>query len=521
MFSAAMAWAKPYPKYTSGFDARCRLRPKPPAPPKHPTFVFCLKRMSQVPNKPANQLPPEAATKTPKPEKLQAVRGMNDILPADEPLWEALEDAVQGVMRAYGYQRIRTPIVEPTKLFVRGIGEVTDIVEKEMYSFTDALNGEQLTLRPENTAGVVRAVIEHNLTYDAPKRLWYSGPMFRHERPQKGRYRQFHQVGAEAIGFEGPDVDAELIMLGQRLWDSLGIGPVRLEVNCLGNAQERLAHRTALINYFEQHLDGLDDDARRRLHSNPLRILDTKNPAMQALVNAAPTLANFLGEQSSKHFEGLLALLKAHNMPYKVNPRLVRGLDYYNLTVFEWVAPVGGTELTICGGGRYDPLVEMLGGKATPGCGFALGVERVLELMRQAENIEATSLCDVYMVHQGEGSVVAAQQLGERLRDAGLDVIVHSGAGGFKSQFKRADASGAAVAVVLGEQELQKQMASIKWLRDADGDQELVAFEEVVEVIIEALVDDSQDPLQLTLEIESEDSAIDQAEPSTSKKSLH
>jgi histidyl-tRNA synthetase len=425
-------------------------------------------------------------------DRLRAVRGMNDVLPADEALWEALEDSVAAVMRAYGYQRIRTPIVEPTKLFVRGIGEVTDIVEKEMYSFTDALNGEQLTLRPENTAGVVRAAIEHNLVYDGPKRLWYTGPMFRHERPQKGRYRQFHQVGAEALGFEGPDVDAELIMLGQRLWDALDIGPVRLEINCLGNAQERAQHRKALIEYFEAHRELLDDDAQRRLHSNPLRILDTKNPRMQALVEAAPTLSSFLGDASRAHFEGLQGLLKAQNMPYRINSRLVRGLDYYNLTVFEWIAVVGGSELTVCGGGRYDPLVEMLGGKPTPGCGFALGVERVLELMREAESIVPGPLCDAYIVHQAPGSGPVAMSVGERLRDAGLDVIVHCGATGFKGQFKRADASGAAVAVILGEAELQGGFASVKWLRTEPGGQatqEQVSFEELADTLIEGFAE--------------------------------
>jgi histidyl-tRNA synthetase len=484
-------------------------------------------------SKPANPAPEQLSVSSAEPkvraEKLQAVRGMNDILPVDEPLWEALEDSVAGIMRAYGYQRIRTPIVEPTKLFVRGIGAVTDIVEKEMYSFTDSLNGEQLTLRPENTAGVVRAAIEHNLTYDAPRRLWYTGPMFRHERPQKGRYRQFHQVGAEALGFAGPDVDAELIMLCQRLWDALDLGPVRLEINCLGDAQERAAHRSALIAYFEAHQDQLDEDARRRLHSNPLRILDTKNPAMQDLVNAAPTLNQFLGQASSAHFSGVQELLKAQNMPFRINPRLVRGLDYYNLTVFEWIAPVGGSELTICGGGRYDPLTEMLGGKSTPGCGFALGVERVLEMMRQAESVVAAPLCDVYVVHQAAGSSVLALQVGERLRDAGLDVIMHAGQGGFKSQFKRADASGAAVAVILGEEEVARNIVSLKWLRETAsieaGEQEQVGLDEMVDVIVDQLVDEGDDLDggsmidALNLETDS-DEADPQAIP-PARKSLH
>ena len=314
-----------------------------------------------------------------KQEKIRGVRGMNDILPTDEALWSRLEDAVASTMLSYGYRRIRTPILEQTGLFVRGIGEVTDIVEKEMYSFTDSLNGEALTLRPENTAGVVRATVEHNLTYDGPQRLWYSGPMFRHERPQKGRYRQFHQVGAEFFGVAGPQADAELIMLGQRLWDDLGLVGVKLQINSLGQLEERKAHRQALIDYFEANESLLDADARRRLHSNPLRILDTKNPEMQELVENAPQLIGYLGKESMAHFEQLQTLLKSQNLPFEINPRLVRGLDYYNLSVFEWVAD----GLTICGGGRYDPLIGMLGGRDSYGCGWALGMERVLEMLRE------------------------------------------------------------------------------------------------------------------------------------------
>ncbi len=424
-----------------------------------------------------------------KPERIQGVRGMNDVLPADEALWSRFEAAVASCMRAYGYQRIRTPIVEHTRLFVRGIGEVTDIVEKEMYSFTDSLNGEQLTLRPESTAGVVRSVIEHNLLYDGPKRLWYTGPMFRHERPQKGRYRQFHQVGAEAMGMPGPDADAEVILLCQRLWDDLGLTGVKLEINTLGQADERRAHRAALIAHFEANIDSLDEEARRRLHSNPLRILDTKNPAMQAIAESAPKLIDFLGEASLAHFEGLQALLRAQNIHARINPRLVRGLDYYNLSVFEWVAD----GLTLCGGGRYDPLIEMLGGRAAPACGFGIGVERVLELMRaQAVDLD-TGGCDVYIVHQGEGVLTAAFQAAERLRDAGLDVILHGGGGGFKSQFKRADASGAFAAVVLGEDEVRAGQATVKWLREAaaapgEGRQQRVALEALGSVITDALV---------------------------------
>ena len=425
-----------------------------------------------------------------KSEKIQGVRGMNDVLPADEALWSRFEEAVASCMRSYGYQRIRTPIVEPTKLFVRGIGQVTDIVEKEMYSFEDALNGEHLTLRPENTAGVVRAVLEHNLLYDGPKRLWYAGPMFRHERPQKGRYRQFHQVGAEALGMAGPDADAELILLCRRLWDDLGLGHVSLEINSLGSAPERAAHRTALITHFESHSDALDGDAKRRLHLNPLRILDSKNPALQELADAAPLLADFLGDQSKRHFDGLQQLLKSQNLPFRINHRLVRGLDYYNATVFEWVA----NGLTICGGGRYDPLIEILGGKASEGCGFALGVERVLELMR-ADSTVAAPLCDAYVVHSGDGALTAAQNIAERLRDAGLDVLLHCGGGSFKSQFKRADSSGAELAVIIGQEEVTKGTATVKWLRrqaGADGAQQTnVAQSELAEYVIDALVADN------------------------------
>ncbi|HLT27258.1 MAG TPA: histidine--tRNA ligase [Zeimonas sp.] len=436
-------------------------------------------------------------------ERVNGVRGMNDVLPADEPLWQRFEDAVADTMRAYGYRRIRTPIVEHTRLFVRGIGEVTDIVEKEMYSFVDQLNGEHLTLRPENTAGVVRAVIEHNLLYDGPQRLWYAGPMFRHERPQKGRYRQFHQVGAEALGFSGPDADAEVILMCQRLWEALGITGVRLEINSLGQSDERRAHREALIAYFEANRERLDADATRRLHSNPLRILDTKNPAMQSLVEAAPRLADFLGDESRAHFERLQQLLRAQNLPFRINPRLVRGLDYYNLSVFEWIADVGGTPLTICGGGRYDPLIAMLGGKDAPACGFALGVERVLDLLREQEEGASAARCDVYVVHHGDATLEAALGAAERLRDAGLDVILHCGGGSFKSQFRRADASGAQFALILGVDELARDEASLKWLRasPAAGDgaadraaagaarQESVPLARVVDRVLDAIAE--------------------------------
>ncbi len=424
---------------------------------------------------------------SPKKEALRGVRGMNDILPADEVLWQRFDEAVADVMAAYAYRRIRTPIVEHTRLFVRGIGEVTDIVEKEMYSFKDALNGEHLSLRPENTAGAVRAVIEHNLLYDGPKRLWYTGPMFRHERPQKGRYRQFHQVGAEAMGFAGPDVDAELILLCQRLWDDLNLPVVSLEINSLGQSEERAAHRGALISYFSAHENQLDEEAKRRLHSNPLRILDTKNPAMQELAEGAPKLIDFLGAESLAHFEGLQSILKSQNIPFKINPRLVRGLDYYNLSVFEWICK----GLTVCGGGRYDPLIEMLGGKPAPGVGFAIGVERILELMRS--QVMAQPSVDVYVVHQGEAAASAALQCAERLRDSAISVQMHAGGGGFKAQMKRADGSGAAYAIILGDNEIAEGKATVKALRAAgaatgEGSDKLdqqwsVALEQVAESV--------------------------------------
>jgi histidyl-tRNA synthetase len=432
-------------------------------------------------------------------DRIQAVKGMNDVLPADEPIWRRFEESVGATLRSYGYRRIRTPIVEPTRLFVRGIGEMTDIVEKEMYSFIDSLNGEALTLRPENTAGVVRATIQHSLLHDGPQRVWYTGPMFRHERPQKGRYRQFHQVGAEALGLAGPDADVELILLGERIWDDLGLTGISLEINCLGQADERRAHRQALIAYFETHQDQLDADARRRLHANPLRILDSKNPAMQALVEAAPRLIDHLGIESRAHLDRLSALLKSHGIAHRINPRLVRGLDYYNLTVFEWVAELGGTTLTVCGGGRYDPLIEMLGGRPTPACGFALGVERILELMREQSIDVDLSQCDVYVVHSGEETLPLALSVSEALRDAGLDVLMHCGGGSFKSQFKKADASGALFAVVIGPDELARGEVGLKWLRDpaaaaGSGRQESVAVDRLCERVVDAMIEDSDSP---------------------------
>ncbi len=414
--------------------------------------------------------------------KLSAVKGMNDVLPPQSAAWEGFEDAVRALMRAYGYRNVRTPIVEPTALFVRGIGEVTDIVEKEMYSFTDALNGEQLTLRPENTAAVVRAAIEHNLLYDGGKRLWYTGPMFRHERPQRGRYRQFHQVGAEALGYAGPDVDAELILMARRLWAMLGLRDVRLELNCLGQPDERARHREKLIAYFEHHIDALDEDSRRRLHSNPLRILDSKNPALQPLIEGAPNLLDELGAESRAHFDGVQQLLRAAGQDFRVNPRLVRGLDYYNLTVFEWVTDRLGAQGTVCAGGRYDGLIAQIGGKPAPACGWALGVERVLDLLAQDDALPQPPVPDVYLVLAHPPALTRALELAEELRAAGCSVLQHVGGGSLKSQMKKADASGARHALIFGADEWAAGEVSLKSLRDPSGDaaqQQRVALQPV------------------------------------------
>ncbi|WP_291808869.1 histidine--tRNA ligase [Limnobacter sp.] len=404
-------------------------------------------------------------SKAKKQTRLQSVKGMNDVLPVEGIHWENLEVMLREWLTSYGYRLIKTPVLEPTSLFRRGIGEVTDIVEKEMFSFVDRLNGDELTLRPEFTAGIARATIQHNLTYAAPQRVYSMGPVFRHERPQRGRYRQFHQLDVEALGFAGPDIDAELIVMLSRLWREMGLEDVRLEINCLGEAPERLAHRQALITYFEANAELLDEDAKRRLHSNPLRILDTKNPTMQDMVNGAPRLSEFLGEQSLAHYQGVKRLLDDAGVRYIENPRLVRGLDYYNLTVFEWITDALGTQGTICGGGRYDGLIEVLGGKPTPAIGFAIGLERLLELYLEVNQPDDTADLDVYVVHQGEGTARRAFTLAEELRDAGFAVVLHAGGGGFKSQMKRADVSGAAVAVILGENELNVGTAAVKLLR--------------------------------------------------------
>jgi histidyl-tRNA synthetase len=398
--------------------------------------------------------------------KIQAVRGMNDVLPDQSPLWEFFEDTVREVFRQYGYRNIRTPIVERTELFVRGVGELTDIVEKEMYSFSDAMNGDNLSLRPEGTAPTVRAVLEHNLLYNGPQRLWYSGPLFRHERPQKGRYRQYHTFGAEALGFAGPDIDIELLVMASRLWQKLGIEDVQLQINTIGSAAERRAFRTDLIAYFERNHERLDDDAKRRLHSNPLRILDSKNPALQDTIEAAPKLIDVVGAETRANFEAVQAGLRLAQIPFQVNPRLVRGLDYYNLTVFEWVSSRLGAQSAICSGGRYDGLFEQLGGKPTPGCGFGIGVERTVLLLEQRE-AGPRDVPDAYLVHQGAAAGRYAFQVAEELRDLGCAVVFDCSSSSFKSQMKKADASGARYAVIIGDDEAHEQQVSVKPLRQA------------------------------------------------------
>ena len=405
-------------------------------------------------------------------EKLTAVKGMNDILPPDSARWEWLEERVRTLMARYAYRNIRTPIVEPTPLFVRGLGEVTDIVEKEMYSFEDKLNGEALTLRPENTAGVVRAVVEHSMLYEGGKRLYYMGPMFRHERPQRGRYRQFHQIGAEALGFPGAEIDAELILLADALWKELGLTDIELELNSLGQPDERKQHRAALIGYFEKHSDVLDEEARRRLHTNPLRLLDSKNPAMQSMLEAAPQLMDFLGEASLRHFSSVRAMLDANDVKYRINPRLVRGMDYYNLTVFEFVTQSLGSQGTICGGGRYDYLIEQIGGKSAPAVGWALGVERVLELIKEQGKDVVMPVPDAYAVIPEASALPVALKVLQQLRAAGISAQMHSGLsldsmGSMKSQFKKADGSGARFALIFGAAELEQGCVALKSLRES------------------------------------------------------
>ncbi|MFV0678899.1 histidine--tRNA ligase [Ottowia sp.] len=418
-------------------------------------------------------------SKTP---SIQAIKGMNDILPPTSARWQWLEDQVRCVMGSFAYRNARTPIMEQVQLYTRGLGEVTDIVEKEMYSFQDRQDkhgdADHLALRPEGTAGLVRAVAEHNLLYDGGKRLFYMGPMFRRERPQRGRYRQFHQIGAEALGFGGPEADAEMILLAVALWRALGIKNWRLELNSLGQPDERRAHREALIAYFEQHQEQLDEDARRRLHSNPLRILDTKNPAMQALVDGAPKLLDYLGAASQQHFAAVQAMLRASGVEWRINPRLVRGLDYYNLTVFEFITDSLGAQGTICGGGRYDYLVEQIGGKPAPAVGWAMGVERVLELLQEEGMAVPEPVPDAYAVIPDAAALPAVMPCLQALRAAGVAVQMHAssgqadaGMGSMKSQLKRADASGARFALIFGAQELAEGQITVKALRDGAGQQ--------------------------------------------------
>jgi histidyl-tRNA synthetase len=415
-------------------------------------------------------------------EKINAIRGMNDILPDEAGLWAHFEDRVRGWVQAYGYREIRTPILERTELFVRSIGAVTDIVEKEMYTFIDELNGESLTLRPEGTASCVRAAIEHHLLYSGPQRLWYWGPMFRHERPQKGRYRQFHQVGVEALGYAGPDIDAEHILMCARLWRTLGLEGVSLELNTLGSAEARARYRARLVAYLERHHEALDADSRRRLQSNPLRVLDSKNPDMRALLADAPQLVDDLDGESAGNFEDLQKKLRTAGVAFVLNPKLVRGLDYYNGAVYEWVTDRLGAQGTLCAGGRYDGLIEQIGGKAAPACGFAMGVERLLALMKEGTAAAVQGAPDVYLVHQGEAADRAAERIAERLRDHGIGVLLHCGGGSFKSQMKKADASGARFAVIVGDDEAQAGVVSVKALRELTA-QVRVALEEAVELV--------------------------------------
>ncbi len=408
---------------------------------------------------------------------------MNDCLPTQSPLWQKVEGVVKSVISAYGYSEVRMPIVEMTHLFSRAIGEVTDVVEKEMYTFEDR-NGDSLTLRPEGTAGCVRSGIENGLLYNQEQRLWYMGPMFRHERPQKGRYRQFHQCGVEVFGLDGPDVDAELIMMTARLWRELGITEhVRLELNSIGSLEARANYRSALIEYLEQYQNVLDEDCKRRMYTNPLRVLDSKNPDVQAILGDAPQLSDYLDAESKQHFAGLCELLDAAGIEYTVNQRLVRGLDYYNRTVFEWITESLGSQGTVCGGGRYDGLVEQLGGKPTPAVGFAMGLERLVLMMETLGNTEVRRSVDVYMVTAGEGTMMAGMKLAEQLREQvpGLRVMTHFGGGNFKKQFKRADKVGAAIALVLGEDEVATQTVVVKDL--AGGEQSTVAQAEVAQLL--------------------------------------
>jgi histidyl-tRNA synthetase len=408
---------------------------------------------------------------------IQAIRGMHDILPEQIPLWQTLEDSARAVLEGYGYQEIRTPLLEVTELFARSIGEVTDIVEKEMYSFDDR-NGDSLSLRPEGTASCVRAAIEHGLL-SSPRRIWYRGPMFRHERPQKGRYRQFHQIGVEVFGLEGPDIDQEVVLLTRRLWNTVGLHGLRLEINSLGEGEERAAYRRELTDYLQRDIQRLDEDSRRRLQTNPLRVLDSKNPDMQEVIAGAPRILDHLGKESREHFDRFCAGLDDAGIAYQVNPRLVRGLDYYNRTVFEWITDSLGAQGTVCAGGRYDTLVAQLGGPRTPAVGFALGLERLVAMLGAGQSLLPAGL-DAYLVAVGEAPMAKALAVAEALRDTvpGLRLLCHCGGGSFKSQFKKADRSGARYALVLGEGELERGIIGVKPLREA-GEQLEVALEEL------------------------------------------
>lgn len=427
-------------------------------------------------------------------KKIQAIRGMNDLLPSDSPRWQFFEAKVRQLMLRYGFNEIRTPIVEQTALFARSIGEVTDIVEKEMYTFDDR-NSESLTLRPEGTASCVRAAMEHGLLYNQTQRLWYQGPMFRYERPQKGRYRQFHQIGVETFGFDGPDIDAEVILLSARLWQELGLMEhVTLELNSLGSSEARAAYRDTLVAYFEQHHDILDEDSKRRLTSNPLRILDSKNPAMAEMLDAAPQLMDHLDDESREHFEQLTKMLEAAGIRYVINPRLVRGLDYYCRTVFEWTTTALGSQGTVCAGGRYDGLVEQLGGKPTPAVGFAMGIERLILLLDTLELIPADALggCDVYLLPMDDSATTSAITLAEQLRGElpELRLQLHCGGGSFKSRIKKADKSSASIAILLGEDEITQQSATVKFLRD-DREQQSVSQAALGHTLRELLTTDA------------------------------
>ncbi|MGL4207547.1 MAG: histidine--tRNA ligase [Aeromonadaceae bacterium] len=416
-------------------------------------------------------------------KQIQAIRGMNDCLPEQSPLWQMVETTLRQVVASYGYAEMRMPIVEMTNLFQRAIGEVTDVVEKEMYTFDDR-NGDSLTLRPEGTAGCVRACIEHGLVYNQERRVWYIGPMFRHERPQKGRYRQFHQFGVEVFGLQGPDVDAELIMMTARLWKRFGISEhLTLQLNTLGSSEERARYRDALVAFLEQHKDKLDEDCQRRMYTNPLRVLDTKDQAIQALLADAPRIADYFGEETRQHFAGLQQILDRAGIAYEVNDRLVRGLDYYNYTVFEWVTSSLGSQGTVCGGGRYDGLVEQLGGQATPAVGFAMGLERLVLLLETLGRTEGVARqVDAYLCMVGEGTQEAGMLLAEQLREAlpALRLMTHCGGGNFKKQIKRADKVGAEIALILGEAELANGEIGIKYLRE-QGEQQALKLEQVIQ----------------------------------------